>query len=254
MSFEPFIDSWDSGQPGAKYDVGLQWDVNVGPNLGNPQVYLDLVTSGHNKKPKYMQMLAATLGPIADIIATISLFPAYFDLDAAVGDQLDIIGVLVGVSREIRTPLTGVFFSWDTAGVGWEQGSWSEPGATQLSTLPDDNYRTLIRARIAANSWDGSIPGAYLVWDQAFAGTGYGILIQDLGGCHMILALTGPVPDAITKALFTGGYLSLKPAGVKVDEYLTPAYDDAPYFAWDADGPNIKGWDAGAWGVPNSPT
>jgi hypothetical protein len=75
---------------------------------------------------------------------------------------------------------------------------------------------------------------------------------------HIILALVGPPLDAITKAMFTGGYLDLKPAGVQVDSYVTQGVPGRPLFSWSA-GPtivgdytappvNLAGWDMGYWG------
>lgn len=248
-----FIDRFDTGEPGAQYDVGLQWDVNVGPNPGNVQPYLDLITSEHNQRPKFMAMVQAVMQAYADIIAVMMTIPALFDLDDAVGVQLDVIGEWVGVTRNVKVPITGVFFSWDVVGLGWAEGSWADSSSpSELVVLPDAAYRTLLRARIAANHWDGTIPGVYEVWDTMFAGTGFGILIQDEGHMHMIMALTGPVPDAVTLALFEGGYLNLKPAGVRISKYYTPAIPSTPYFGWGVENSSISGWGVGAWGVTSA--
>ena len=245
-----FVDTWDSGQPGANWDTGLQWDVNVGPSVGDVSAWVNLITSEHRSQPNFVLMVSSTLQPLADIIAVLSSMPGLYDLDTAVGSQLDADGVWVGVGRSIAVPLSGVFFSWDTVGLGWSQGNWT-PGinVNELILLPDTQYRTLLYARIAANHWDGSVPQAYQIWNMIFSGTGFGILIQDLQGMNMTLALTGPVPDAVTRALFTGGYLNLKPAGVRINRYYTPAQDNVPYFGWGVANDNIAGWDLGYWGV-----
>jgi len=245
----PIITNWDSGQPLANWDSGLQWDVNLGPSNGIIVAWLALVTSEHADKPKFMEMLAATLQPLADNIAVLESIPNAYDIDLAVGVQLDTVGEWVGISRNITTPLTGVFFSWDVVGLGWGQGDWiSNINATQLTVLPDPQYRTLLYAKIAANHWDGTIPGAYKVFDTIFEGTGFGVLIQDLQGMHMAMALTGPVPDAVTKALFTGGYFNLKPAGVRMDKYYLPPAPNVPYFGFGVENEFISGWNVGYWG------
>lgn len=245
------IRTFDSGLPGAQYDVGLQWDVNVGISTGDISGWLKRFTSAHNQRPKFMTVAAALLQPIADIYASINSIPDLFDLDNAVGDQLDKIGEWVGVNRGIAVPLTGVYFSFDTAGVGFDEGTWFDAFNPEsgLVRLADDAYRTLLRARIAANQWDGTIPGAYAAWDRLFAGTGFGILIQDYSNMHMAVALTGPVPDAVTAALFTGGYLSLKPSTVRIDAFITPTVASAPYFGFDVANAAIAGFDTGAWGA-----
>lgn len=243
-----FIDSWDEG---GTWDSGLQWDVNVGPSPGDVDPYLNLVTSEHRSRVKFIAMLTALLKPIVDIQVLAATLNSKFDLDVAVGQQLDFVGQWVGQSRELTEPLTGVYFAFDTVGVGLDQGTWYGPFDPQsgLVSLPDDSYRTLLRAKIAANHWDGTVDGAYAAWAILFAGTGTTILIQDLGNMHMLFALVGPTPDATTLALLTGGYLSLKPAGVKVDAYYYPSVPDAPYFGFDAENANIAGFDTGAWGL-----
>lgn len=245
------VDSWDDPQPGANWDSGLQWDVTIGPSLGDVQPYLDLITSEHNQRPKYMAMVRAVVQPIADGILLMSKFYEDFDLDVATGAQLDVVGRWVGVGREISIPLTDVYFTLDNPLLGFDQGTWYSPfnPITGLVILPDEDYRTLIRARIANNQWDGTIPGAYEVWETVFAGTGTGLLIQDFGNMHMIMALTGPIPNAVTLALFRGGYLNLKPAGVKIDAYMTPSVSNAPFFGFDVENNSIAGFDVGAWGI-----
>lgn len=245
------VANWDTNQPGAQWDSGLQWDVNVGPSPGDVSSYLARITSKYNLKPKFMEMVENVAQPFADNIAVLATMYLLFDVDYAVGAQLDVVGQWVGAGRDVTVPLTGVYFSYDTLGLGLDQGTIynSFNPISGLVRLSDSAYRTFIRGRIANNHWDGSIEGAYAVWDTAFAGTGVGILIQDLGNMHMIMALTGPVTDAVTLALFKGGYLKLKPAGVHVDNYYTLSVPGAPYFGLDIENDVIAGLDIGAWGV-----
>lgn len=251
MSINYTISLWDTNQTGASWDSGLQWDVNIGPGGGDTSTWLGLITSEHNQQPDFMTMLQNVFQPFADDIAVMASLPALFDLDVAAGTQLDVVGLWVGVTRNISVPLTGVYFSFDTVGLGFDQGTWYDPfnPTTGLVILSDQAFRTLIRARIANNQWDGTIPGAYDVWNVLFAGTDTGILIQDLQNMHMLFALTGTIPDAVTLALFTEGYIGLVPAGVTVDAYLTPAASDVPYFGFDVENSAISGFDVGYFGV-----
>jgi hypothetical protein len=245
-----FVSNWDSGYAGATWDSGLQWDVNVGPSEGDPAPYLDLITSEHNDKPLFIAYLTTLLQPIVDIQALLSSFVGKFDLDAAAGAQLDTLGLWIGASRNVTVPLENVFFSFDTLGQGFDEATWWSGinPLTGLVVLPDDAYRTLLRAKILANVWDGTVPGAYSVWDAMFAGTGMGLLLQDLGGMHMLFATTGPVPDAVTLALIEGGFLGLRPAGVRINYYVTPTVADTPYFGFDVVNGTVAGFDEGAWG------
>lgn len=222
-----FVDTWDTGLAGATWDSGLSWDVNIGDPAGDINPYLDLITSEHRDKPDFIALLTVYLQGLADLQVTLASMLLKFDLDTAVGDQLDKVGEWVGFSRDIPVALTDVYFSLDNVDLGLDFGSMQGPGDpdTGLVSLPDDAYRTLLRAKVAANHWDGSIPGAYTAWDLAFVNTGFSIKIHDKGDTapmHMDYELTGPPPDALTLALFTGGFLNLRPAGVMIDNYIVP--------------------------------
>lgn len=238
--------TWDSG---GFWDSGLFWDAGGTPGAGDVTPYTGRITSEYNQQPNFMTMIAGVLQPLADAIAQMSAIPSLYDLDAAVGAQEDTVGEWIGASRELAVPLTGVFFAWGTAGVGWGEGVWHQAGTptTGLVSLNDDDYRTLLYATAAANAWDGTIPGAYAAWNTLFAGTGIGILIQDFQDMSIGLALTGPVPTAVQRALFTGGYLSLVSAGVRVRWYATPPMLNVPYFAWGVNNSTMAGWGTGYW-------
>lgn len=209
---------WDTG---LLWDSGITWDADSGPNPGDVTPYLDLVTSQHRDKPKFIAMLTALLQPVADGLFIARSLNSIFDLDTALGIQLDAIGLWVGRSRYLTEAISNVFFTFDT-GPGFDLGLLMgefEP-TTQLVRLPDEQYRTLLRATIAANHWDGTTTGAYAAYEIIFAPLGYTIVITDYQDMSMDLHIFGPTPDALTQALFVGGYLSLIPAGVRVRNYL----------------------------------
>ena len=182
---------------------------------------------------------------IQDLLA--SMIPL-FDVDLAVGEQLDIIGEWVGISRNVSIPITGVYFTWDGApSLGWDYGVWPDPlNPAQITVLPDDSYRTLIRAKIAANKWDGTTDGAYLVWESVFPQLN--ILIQDHQDMSYALILVGGIVDSLTLALLTQGYIPLKPEGVRVSDYYVPV-NTGPVFGWDIDNTYMTGWDDGSWAM-----
>jgi hypothetical protein len=248
------ISTWDSGLPGATWDSGLDWDTNTGGIAqGTIAAWLALVTSEHADKPNFMATLAALLQPLADDIALLNTMPSAFDLDAAVGVQLDQVGAWLNVSRYIQTVLTGVYFSFDTAGQGFDQGVWWNPysPATTLTALPDDAYRNLLRFNVQMDTWDGTIPGIQAAWDSVFAAKNYILLIQDYPHMHMGYAIAGTAADPVTQGLYLAGYFAPKPAGVHVDFLMTQSVAATPYFGFDVQNSNIAGFDTGAWGVLN---
>lgn len=210
--------------------------------------YLSLITSSYRDKPNFIAWCAALAQPLVDVQALLEAVRAGFDLDTAVGVQLDQVGQWVGITRALDVPLTGVYFAWGAAGVGWGQGSWMGPydPETGMVSLPDDAYRTVLRAKIAANAWDGTIPGAYGIWETLFAGTGSIIIIQDNQDMSMVVGLAGVAVDAVTRALLTGGYISLKPSGVQIAYHAVPPAGGA-LFAWGCDSAGLAGWARGNW-------
>jgi len=141
--------------------------------------YLKLIPSQHRNKPRYMATVEALLRPADGIADVLEELRTAFDLDTGIGRQLDAVGVRVGRARHLHTPLTDVYFSWNTEDVGWNEGVWKglyDPESGLLS-LPDDIYRLLLKAKVAANRWDGTTPGAYEAWEVAFADLGSIIVI-----------------------------------------------------------------------------
>lgn len=203
---------------------------------GDITPYTSLITSEHNVQPNFMATIAALVQPSADLQVVLNSIPGLYDLDAAVGVQLDTVGQWVGQSRNLKEPITGVYFSFDTTDLGFDQGTWLGPfdPTSGLVALPDDSYRILLYATIAANSWDGTVPSAYTIWGTLFASFGYEILIQDNQDMTMGIVLIGPTPNAITLALFTGGYLNLRPAGVLIEFYGVQSVQNTPVFGFDA--------------------
>jgi len=219
---------------------------------GDAVPYLNLITTEHADKYKFAGTVLASVQPFVDITATLNSMTGLYDLDNAVGEQLDVVGQWVGVTRYVSTPLTGVYFSLDTAGLGLDQGLiWSsgEP-LTGLTALPDDIYKLLIRAKIVANHWDGSIPNAYEIWNTLLAPQGYQIIIQDNGDMTMTLGLVSEIVNPTFFQLFIGGYLDLKPSGVQIAGYITPSVQ-APFFGLDVENSAISGLDVGAFAIFN---
>jgi len=178
--------------------------------------YTQLITPEHADKPKFSAMVAAVAGAFVSSQNFLNSMPSAFDLDEAVGAQLDILGLWIGVSRRIKVPVSNVYFSWDTAGVGWEQGVWlqSTDATSTISVLDDDTYRLVLRAKIGANNWDGTIITAAPILSEIFEDSGTYVQIRDNGDMSFTAYILGPEPSALKMALISGGYIPIKPAGV----------------------------------------
>jgi hypothetical protein len=218
--------------------------------------YLALVTPEHIGKPRFVASLAVLVQPVAETVTTALRLPEAFDLDEANGPQLDIIGLWVGAPRNVSVPLSGVYFTFDDDNLGFDAGYFKgqfDP-VEGLGRLDDDNYRILLRAKIRANHWDGTLDVARSVMADLIPNNL--VYVQDNQDMSMTVGVVGPALDAILKSLMTGGHLALKPEGVSIDTYLVPSPSEpgavepeARFFGFDAEGDVIVGFDAGAWGV-----
>lgn len=211
---------------------------------GDVSKYLALVASQFCQQPKYMAMLSVVLQAFADATAVAQSLPQEFDLDGAVGSQLDIDGLWIGNTRVLREPIDSIYFAWDTSGLGWDQGVWYQTGdpTDNILTLPDQQFRLLLKATAAANEWDGTIPGAYADYTLVFGALGYNIAITDNQDMTMELTLFGGTPDVLTQAMYEGGYLNLRPAGVEITAYNVFTH---LIFAMDSPGAGFGGFDTG---------
>ncbi|VWB98574.1 DUF2612 domain-containing protein [Burkholderia lata] len=213
--------------------------------------YTALITSEHSDKPRFIATVSALVQPLVDQMNLLASMPAKFDLDVAVGDQLDTIGVWVGVSRRIRTPLTGVYFSFDIAGLGFDQGTWKGPfdPDTGLTILDDDTYRLVMRAKIGANHWDGTLEQSAAILNSIFDADTH-VFIEDHQDMSMTIGIAGKVPPATFLALLSGGYIPLKPEGVRVNYTIVTTVDGSPLFGFDMSNQLVAGFDVGAWSRP----
>lgn len=211
--------------------------------------YLSLITSAHSDKPKFEATVAVGVSPFARIQEVLNSLITELDIDTAIGVQLDVVGEWAGRSRRIDTPLVGVYFAWDDlASSGWDSGVWKDiyDPDSGLVDLPDDAYRLLLKSKVAANNWDGTIPQAYEVWTSAF-GTDTFLLIQDNQDMSMIVGIAGQPLSIVEQALLTNGYIPLKPEGVRIDYYAVAPAEGA-LFAFDvSETQAVAGWDHGQW-------
>lgn len=213
------------------------------------QKYVTLITSEHADKPNFVTMVQDTCQPFADMYDVLASISGLYDLDAAVGSQLDTVGQWIGVTRYLQESITGVYFAFDTAGVGFDQGVWLGPfdPTTGLVALPDDYYRLLLQTKILNNSWPCNNPTAYMLLQDFFGPLGFTVFIIDPANLTMQIGIVGAnPPDPLLLALMTSGELSMRPAGVEMNGFW---YQNqaGPLFAFDISNNNFAGFDQGAW-------
>jgi hypothetical protein len=137
----------------------------------------------------------------------------------------------------------------DDARLGFDLGYFQGPydATTGLTQLDDYTYRILLKAKIAANYWDGTNSKHQSLASTALALVGLSLVIidnQDMTYDVVVLGTPAPVILGLVKR----NVIPPKPAGVGINNYL---YGSAPYFAFDLPaGALVAGFDAGSFPTP----
>ena len=223
------------------------------PDLGS---YLQLIPSWNSDKVRFVNTLATLLQPMVDAQAMLAKLTSDFDIDTAIGVQLDMVGQWLGVSRWVTVPITDVYFSFDLADqhVGFDQGRWYVPPydpITETKPLDDETYRKVLKFKAMANQWDG-VPSTIVDPLNALFPD---IAVNDLGDKRDGLMaeevlLPSSLSDLMVAVLVQDFFI--KPSGVRCTFYESTAVG-APIFGLDvvwtaARHTAIAGFDIGAWG------
>jgi len=217
--------------------------------------YIARITSWHSDKPRFVNTVAVLLQPMLDAQEMLQKLTSDFDLDTAIGVQLDAVGQWIGRTRYLEKPLEGVYFSFDLPAerVGFDQGVWFGPYDTLegVQALDDETYRMVLKLQAIANHWDGTIPSIAEEMDKVFPG----VVIQDLGDSPtglmtMDVLIPAPLFSSLLLAVLEQDF-PIKPSGVQVNFIETTVVTE-PIFAFDAvlvPGGPLGGFDEAAWGV-----
>lgn len=219
--------------------------------------YTDLITNYHSQKPLFVDHIDLITRPLSDVAGAMTALIAEFDIDEAIGVQLDILGKWIGRTRVVSQPISGIYFSFDTDGLGFDQGVWQGPydpdaGFTNLS---DETYRIILKAKIAINHWNGTNETLPEILETALAGSG--LTMQIVDNQDMTISVwVFPETDISSVSLeliaaIRQGYLTVKAAGVWAGDIQTPSVETPSvgnkFFGFDIDNNYIAGFDSGAW-------
>ena len=207
--------------------------------------YSPLITSAHADKPRFVAVVEALTKPLVDIAAVAISLTDAFDLDLAIGAQLDAVGRWAGLSRNFTVPITSAFFSFNVVGLGWNEGSWKGAfvSTVGMTSLDDEAYRAAILARIAKNYWTGTNLEQRTILHADLASFGVDLVPIDNFDMSMDLHVLGS-PPPVTMELIRRGYIIPKPCGVRLNIIVGPEVGGGGLFALDDP---VAGLDAGAF-------
>jgi len=219
--------------------------------------YTELITNYHAGKPKFVAHVDLSTRPLTDISTALKGLISAFDIDDAVGVQLDVLGEWIGRTRIVSQPISGIYFSFDTDGLGWEQGVWQGPydPDSGFTSLSDEVYRIVLKAKIAINNWDGQNDSLPPILDTALAGSGLTMQIVDNQDMTISVWVFPEVDISQVSleliAAIRQGYLTVKAAGVWAGDIQTPSIETPSegnrFFGFDLENEYIAGFDEGAW-------
>jgi Protein of unknown function (DUF2612) len=184
-----------------------------------PDYYLGLVTSQYQLAPRMMTWLASILQYLVDASNCAQTFTVNFDINTAVGVQLDLLGAIMNTPRLVPF----------------------QPSKGVSPILDDVTYRILLLATIAKSVWDGRVQSIYPVWGQLFPGGK--IIVVDNQDMSLTVLMSGTF-TSITQDLIVNGLILPRPEGVLINY----SFANLPVFGFDLNDPNfISGFDTGFW-------
>ena len=184
-----------------------------------PDYYVNLLTQKYAGSEPFKAMLRAMVEVFTDIQYCCYTFDAAYNLDHAIGKQLDDLGVLIGASRLLPfQPSNGV-----------------------SPLLGDHDYRTLLYAKAAANRYTGDKGAIQPLWKKLFPGGS--ILIVQTAAMEADVVLVGAF-SSLQEDMINNGLIVPRPQGVKFN-YI---YAKLPLFGFDQNNNSIAGFDTGYFG------
>lgn len=166
--------------------------------------YLKNITSQHRDKTKYMKWVKFLLETLDDCYNCIESIDINFDIDNAIGVQLDQLGEIIGRKRILTF----------------------QPIDDYYPIMDDETYRLVLKTKIAMNNWDGLTESIYQIWKNIFDDLRLKIKDgQDMSFECMIYGFVNPIrQDLIQK-----GYIIPKPEGVRINYIGASEIDFFPY-------------------------
>jgi len=196
----------------------------------NAQPYAALITSEHNQKPKFMNLVQTLCAGLGDVTAFLQSIPQAFNLNGgAMGAQLDILGQWIGQSRIVPSILVPGFFGFSEYATGTPDGlqlpfgELSNPSIGGIwydfetpysgtTTLNDSQYVLILNARILRNQSPGTFAALEAALEDLFGGP---CGVVDTSNFKLLLIVSSPV-STVDQALINQMDILPRPAGEKI--------------------------------------
>jgi hypothetical protein len=195
---------------------------------------------------KFVATLTSLIIPFTELIALAENLYLYFNIDTAIGDQLDKLGAWLNISRNVPILLPSVYFELDSDPLGLDRGTMFGPGdsLTGLTAASDELYRKIIKAHIYINNNLPTKNTYYTALAPLF--TPATLIIQGDNANNLFYGLTSTPNDIVATNLFTEGYFNFAPAGVNAFGFsISSSSTVVPFFGFDEENSAVSGFDVG---------
>ena len=192
--------------------------------MADSNAYTGLIAGAHFGHPKFTQFIYELTQPFVTAQERLaSLATNDFDLDYAIGKQLDAVGVRVGISRELPIKISDAYFALDDVdGIGLDLGIWwteADP-IDGFVSLSDGAYRMLLKAKIACNQFDGRNASMPDYLDAVMSPWGLSqsdYTIKDNGDMSMTLSYDKSSASVVLWEILSRRLIDICPAGVTLN-------------------------------------
>ena len=182
--------------------------------------YTKLVIPQHRIQPKFMEWLNVALDPLQSAQKLLTGLGDQFDLDRAVGAQLDRVGTVLGVSRKLPFQPTG----------------------NVSPVMEDANYRLILRAAVAKQHFDGTIPNLYGLLQTVLGNSGLYFVPIDNQDMTITVIVFGSV-SSLVKDELEHGMIIPRPEGISMTVNVTANR----VFSWGLENEVFGGWGESTW-------
>ena len=222
--------------------------------MQNLDYYKRLITSEYRHSPRFVAMVEKLVNYGLDLDDSIANMIVAFEVDNASTAQLDILGTIVGTSRqltfeptataigEVICPSPAEIASGEVYPIIYTPMPDKMLGTPFLSGYPpaemgdgnlldDEVFRLMIKSRIIQNTWKGTIGELYDLWN-AVMGADKKLSIEDLQDMSYNIVLQGDYTQ-LEEELIIHAYIIPKPEGVRINVLTFVSTDGLPLFSYD---------------------
>lgn len=204
------------------------------------KAYYDLLIFQYQDKPKFKAELLALLEKFEDSKKLGDALLAGFDIDIAIGKQLDIIGKIVGLSRKTEDIIPKEYFGFkdiniNATGFGGSFYKFGDEIYTDLE-LNDNDYRFFLKAKIANNFMKNNIHKINEIIDYLFNSNAY---VVDNRDTTFTLFVNQEVPLRLVSIAIDINLLP-RPQTIRYNNFIR--YDEANTLGFRDVNPNAVGF------------